>query len=294
MPADHVIERASVGELLRREAGEPRPKALDLFCCAGGASMGLHRAGFDVTGIDRRPQPRYPFRFIQADALHPPVDLSSFDFIWASPPCQAHVRGLKNSPGYGDHVDLIPQTRAMLIDSGVAYCIENVPGAPLNVSIKLGGWMFPELRVIRERWFELSFLCLQPSDPKPAGLLHKGYLSIAGTGVQKWCLDRGYTFNADDARRAMGIDWMSRAELSQAIPPAYAEFIGRAALRYLGFEPRHDRRENFLDRTQSGLADRGCHPVSASDARMSKSRRVHVPEPRRHGCEETYRRLARK
>src|SRR5690606_35047356 len=121
-------------------------------------------------------------------------------------------------------------------------------------------------------------LCLEPSEPKPPGLLHKGYLSIAGTGVQKWCLDRGYTFNADDARRAMDIDWMTRAELSQAIPPAYAEFIGLAALRHLGFEPRHDRRENFLDRTQSGRAGRGGSPDPRLDARMSDSRPHHVHE----------------
>lgn len=212
-----------------------RPRALDLFCCAGGASMGLARAGFDMTGVDIRPQPRYPFRFVQADALGPlPFALSDFDFIWASPPCQRHVRGLRNSPGYDrdDHLDLIPQTRRLLKASGVPFVIENVPGAPIRADFKLHGHMFPGLRVIRERWFETSWAGFALTPSCPQGLLDQGYLSIAGTGVQKWCLDRGQRFGVADARAAMGIDWMTRAELSQAIPPAYGEFIGRAALAH--------------------------------------------------------------
>jgi DNA (cytosine-5)-methyltransferase 1 len=207
-------------------------RALDLFCGAGGASKGLMNAGFHVTGVDHNPQKNYCGDvFEQGDALNLPiVALQNFDFIWASPPCQANVRGLKNSPGYGEHHDVIPETRDKLKRSGAHYCIENVPGAPLNVTLKLGGWMFPELKVIRERWFETSFLCMAPGHEKPRGLLHKGYLSIAGTGIQKWCADRGYRFNAQDARKAMGIDWMTRKELSQAIPPAYSEWIGRAAI----------------------------------------------------------------
>lgn len=209
-----------------------RPLVLDLFCGAGGASMGLHRAGFDPIGVDIKPQPRYPFRFVQGCALRPPFDLREFDLIWASPVCKRYVRGLRNSPNYNRdrQPDQIALVRRMLWDAGVKFIIENVPGAPIRADLKLHGDMFPELRVIRERWFELSW-CGFALTPQPRkGLLHRGYLSIAGTGIQKWCVDRGYRFNTAEARAAMGIDWMSRAELSQAIPPVYSEFIGRAFL----------------------------------------------------------------
>ena len=125
-------------------------RPLDLFCCAGGATKGLQRAGFHVTGIDIKPQPRYcGDAFIQADALKPPVDLRRFDFIWASPPCQAFtaLRNLqRNQHGPKEYPNLIPQTRAMLLAAGVPYSIENVEGAPLGDSsgclIVLCGTMF--------------------------------------------------------------------------------------------------------------------------------------------------------
>ena len=131
-------------------------RALDLFCGAGGSSMGLHRAGFDVTGIDIARQRHYPFPFIQADALMPPVDLSQFDLIWASPPCQAFSTA---SGGRGArHPNLIPQTRALLSQSGARWTvIENVRGAPIRADIVLDGTIFPELRVVRRRHFETNF-----------------------------------------------------------------------------------------------------------------------------------------
>jgi DNA (cytosine-5)-methyltransferase 1 len=193
--------------------------------------MGLHQAGFEVTGIDIRPQPRYPFAFIQADALKPPVRLEDFDFIWASPPCQAHT-SLKTMHNALDHQDLIPATRALLEASGKPWSMENVPGAPLINSIVLCGSMFDlggdgfELR--RHRLFETSFPILAPK------CQHKGrpVIGIYGghqrnrkrrSGLHREAPD----FTADDGRRAMGIDWMTLNELSQAIPPAYSEFIAR-------------------------------------------------------------------
>lgn len=204
-------------------------KALDLFCGAGGAAMGLHRAGFDVTGIDIKPQLRYPFRFIQADALKPPVNLSGFDLIWASPPCQDHVRSPGPAPKHGTGY-MLDAMRSALKTSGRAWVIENVPGAPMRVDYKLCGCQFnlPELR--RERWFETSWhgFSLMPSchHNEPA-------ISVTGTGTPTGTWRAYGSLPLSAFQRAMGIGWMRRAELSQAIPPAYSEFIGRAALQYI-------------------------------------------------------------
>jgi DNA (cytosine-5)-methyltransferase 1 len=140
-----------------------RGLALDLFCGAGGASMGLHRAGFEVVGVDLHPKPLYPFRFVQGDALSLSVDfLKDFRFVWASPPCQAFT-AYKRRPGHVKPVvSLIPQTRALLRKAGVPYVIENVPGAPLEDPITLCGSMF-NLDVRRHRIFECSFPVVPPS-----------------------------------------------------------------------------------------------------------------------------------
>lgn len=231
-----------------------RPLALDLFCSAGGASMGLHRAGFDVIGVDIKPQPRYPFRFVQASALSPPFDLSKFDFIWASPPCQAHtaMRRMWNSK---PHADLIPQTRALLTASGVPYVIENVMGAPLRNTFKLCGTMFNlathcGAQLQRHRIFETNgWWC----EDRPKCRHRQPVVGIYGDSVRDSVQnDRRRrvitvtgntnqqnvvrnqvrkTYGVEAARVAMGIDWMIQAELAQAIPPAYSEFIGRAAIK---------------------------------------------------------------
>lgn len=209
------------------------PKALDLFCCAGGASMGLFLAGFDVTGVDIDPQPHYCAtrgdsvlangrRFVQADAMT--FDLRGYDFVWASPPCQRYSnaqRIMKN-----DHPDLIEPIRRRLIAAGIPYCIENVVGAPLLDPIELCGAMFPRLLVYRHRLFECSFPVEQPAHPE-----HRWPLRKMGRPPR----DRefmhvvGHFSDVKRAREAMGIDWMTRETLREAIPPEYATYIGRAA-----------------------------------------------------------------
>ncbi|ESY72074.1 hypothetical protein X740_33505 [Mesorhizobium sp. LNHC221B00] len=200
--------------------------------------MGLHRAGFDVVGVDIRPQPRYPFEFHQADAITFPLD--GFDFIWASPPCQAHT-SMKTMPDARPHPDLIPATRSRLVASGALYCIENVVGAPLINPFKLCGSMFAlgvsgaELR--RHRNFETNFVDRsRPDLDLPCAHGHWGNrtIGIYGEGARdsRRKFDKTIPeFTVVEARIAMGIDWMTIAELCEAIPPAYFEFIGRIAAR---------------------------------------------------------------
>lgn len=197
-----------------------RPLALDLFCGAGGASMGLHRAGFNVIGVDIARQPRYPFRFVQADALRPPFDLSRFDFIWASPPCQAFT--LARVIHGREHADLLTPTRQMLRGHS-CWVIENVPNAPMHPHYVLCGSQFDQPRLKRHRWFETSW---NGFDLRPPCAHDAEIISVFGHG--------GHIYHGvEDWRDVMGIDWMSRDELAQAIPPSYGEFIGRAALQHM-------------------------------------------------------------
>jgi DNA (cytosine-5)-methyltransferase 1 len=197
-------------------------RLLDLFCGAGGASMGLWRAGFDVVGVDIKPQPHYPFKFHQADALAFPLE--GFDFIWASPPCQAHS---KTRAIHGkEYPDLIPQTREKLQRHGGLWVIENVPGAPLQNAFVLCGTMFG-LGVLRHRHFEASFPMFAPECGRHGSTnSHRGY----STGAE-FVTVAGNNYRRVEGAAAMGINWpMPRQSLSQAIPPAYSEFIGRNAI----------------------------------------------------------------
>jgi DNA (cytosine-5)-methyltransferase 1 len=228
--AEKGVERTLTNERVRY--GQ-RPRLLDLFCGAGGAAVGYHRAGFDVVGVDIAPQPRYPFEFVQDDAL---LVLSGeggrgwveerFEAIHASPPCQAYTQ-LSN----GDHPRLIEPVRELLQATGLPYVIENVVGAPLLEPTLLCGSMFG-LNVRRHRLFETSFDVMAPKCQhgwtdeirayygKSGWLAWKGHKSILRGSVEQAPVD-------------MGIDWMTWDELREAIPPVYTELIGHQLMSHL-------------------------------------------------------------
>lgn len=191
-------------------------KILDLFCGAGGAAMGLHRAipDADITGVDIVDQPRYPFRFVKADAVTVPLD--GYDLIWASPPCQAYSLGARR--WNKEWPDLVAPTRARLLQWGGSWIIENVPLAPLVSPIVLCGQMFG-LRVIRHRLFESNFSLTPPPHPPHTGSVKAGdYVTCAGHG--------GNGSNAFAVwQEAMQIDWMTKKEIAQAVPPAYSQYL---------------------------------------------------------------------
>lgn len=205
--------------------------------------MGYHRAGLEVVGVDLHPQPNYPFEIAQGDAL---TFFDSrwigrnFDAIHASPPCQAHSsigRQARDRDATLMHVDLIPQTRALLAATGLPWVIENVPGAPIRRDIILCGSTFNlgatcldgtyrQLR--RHRWFETNW---------PVGMVapcqHDGEaIGVYGTGGGGH-MQHSYKARPAEAREAMGIDWMAQKELSQAIPPAYCTFIGEQLMQHI-------------------------------------------------------------
>ncbi len=204
-------------------------RALDLFCCEGGAAMGLHRAGFDVVGVDIKPQTRFPFAFHQADAMTFPLD--GFDFVWASPPCQKFC-ALATREDLSHYPDLIDPIRQRLVTSGLPFVIENVPGAPVRRDLLLCGAMFG-LRSYRHRHFECSFPVEQLEHPK-----HTVRVNRRGENRREHWARGGFITVTGDVGvycgpEAMGIDWMSGNGMSEAIPPAYAEYIGRAAINHI-------------------------------------------------------------
>ena len=212
--------------------------------------MGYFRAGFDVVGIDHEPQKRYPFEFHQADARdYVAMHWREFDAIHASPPCQAHT-SLKSMPNSKAHFDFIPETRRLLIATGLPWVIENVVGAPLVDPVMLCGTMFG-LRTAcgaelwRHRLFETSFdivllpECMHRSLPKVIGVYgghgrdRRRVYTITGNAGGSSHRDGTQQYSTEERRQAMGIDWMTNAELSQAIPPPYTEFIGKRLLEYI-------------------------------------------------------------
>lgn len=212
--------------------GGSRPRLLDLFCGAGGAARGYQEAGFHVTGVDIKPQPRYiGDRFIRADVmalLHHRSWLRQFDAIHASPPCQGYSRTRKIMEGKGwgnpKASNLVDAVRDGL--SGFLYVIENVPGAPLLDPITLCGTMFG-LRVYRHRRFESSIRLHTRPHPVHDGSTgsHRGY-----SAGRPYVTVGGHNYRASEGKAAMGIGWMTRDELNEAIPPAYTQFIGAQLL----------------------------------------------------------------
>jgi len=205
-------------------------KLLDLFCGAGGCSMGYSRAGFDVVGVDIDPQPQYPFEFHQADALeYLAAHGHEFDIIHASPPCQQYTKAAQQWRKEGkEYADLIEPVRELLMKIGKPYIIENVPGSPLVNPIFLNGSMFG-LLVHRPRYFECSFPAEQPEIIKTKRPAKMGRPVQEGDIIQPV----GHFSGADYARKQMQIDWMSKKGLAQAIPPAYCEYIGGKARAHL-------------------------------------------------------------
>lgn len=230
-----------------------RPLLLDLFSGAGGCAVGYHRAGFDVIGVDIKPMPRYPFLHYEFDAmtlLQKLIDdgecrcgpnitdtlyLSSFAAIHASPPCQAYSRS-RNNGTHRDAPKLIERTRAMMRTIGKPFVIENVEGAAKEMDsavmicgsafgLKAAGFDLP-----RHRLFECSHVILAPECSHRRGQT----IGVYGNGTNSWHRKKvGRCLKESEKKEAMGIDWMTRTELTQAIPPAYTEFIGRQLVRII-------------------------------------------------------------
>ena len=208
-----------------------RPRLLDLFCGAGGAAVGYARAGFTVTGVDLIGQPHYPFEFVQADALawlasRLELVARRFDAIHASPPCQRWTRA-QNARGNADeHPNLIAPLRPLLLATGLPYVIENVPEAPLRADVTLCGTAFG----LRFRGFEVrrhrAFETNVPLGPAPPCRHEVAAMPIFGHSENADFRRRFGGVSLARRRRAMGVEWMNREELREAIPPAFTEWIG--------------------------------------------------------------------
>ena len=187
--------------------------------------MGLHRAGFEVIGVDIKPQSHYPFEFHQGDATTFPLE--GFDAYWASPPCQGYSRTVSLHKGKV-YPKLIEPVRERLLATGKPYIVEGVVGSPLDNPFLLCGAMFG-LRTYRHRLFEASFLIFNPVHPRH---VHRVLNRVYRTDWDGFfCVCGGGNAPLSQMKEAMGIDWMKRSELTEAIPPAYSEYIGRQLIR---------------------------------------------------------------
>lgn len=272
-----------------------RPRLLDLFCAAGGCSVGYQRAGFDVIGVDHRPMPRYPFGFCQGDALEllrclmsngyfrtsasdKAIYLEDIAAIHASPPCQQFSVAKRLNPKC-NHEDLVSATRDLLEASGKKWVIENVPGSPLINPVLVCGLALG-LNLKRHRLFESNSFLFGTTCPKghrgewltiyghDGTIRHerKKWVTVFGGGAPK-VADNRRRASMDQRKEAMGIDWMTRDEMSLAIPPAYCQFIGKQLISALissgrlpsDFSPEHTRGTSFFpDRKTDSRQSKGA------------------------------------
>jgi DNA (cytosine-5)-methyltransferase 1 len=241
-------------------------KILDLFCGAGGATKGLQRAGFYVVGVDIKPQPHYcGEEFIQADAMT--VALEGYDAYWASPVCKGGSIASLCRPGLQEkYPEQITGIRKRLESAGKPYILENVPGYRriLKNPFMLCGTMFG-LKVRRHRYFETNFTMnfLLPS----CGCKGKAGYTAASGGFSSWkngaklISVAGHNFAVADARLALGINWTGQEGLSQAIPPAYSEFIGKQLMKYLGIPvgddlPAEEFKKDYAEIARAEIAEK--------------------------------------
>ena len=241
------LRDASTAVLARRDPASAqgrRPKVLDLCCCAGGAAVGYDRAGFEVTGVDIAPRPRYPYRFVLGDALDAMREMcQDHHLVHLSPPCQKHTTlslGTNRNRGY-DYPDLIGELIALCEWFGVDWIMENVPAAPLRRDVMLCGEMFG-LGVIRHRIFQIGGYGWDGPIAQPEHRPHRGpvrgwrhkvwsdgpYVAAYGAG--------GGKASVSEMQQAMDITWTDdRTELTEAIPPAYTEYLGQQWLKVSGW-----------------------------------------------------------
>ena len=223
-----------------------RPRLLDLYSCAGGAAVGYHRAGFDVVGVDIAFQKNYPYEFHQADALAYVTEHGhKFDAIHASPPCQAFskTRTLHNN----EHPDLVVPTREALQATGKPYIIENVVGAPLLDPLMLCGTEFGmtaldvdgvPLKVLRHRLFESNIPLTRRGECNHDPSILTASIYGAGGGWTPEHRDSakrrgGYVPHTDVCRQLLGVDWTTKHELSQVVPPAFTEHLGKQLIQHI-------------------------------------------------------------
>jgi len=227
---------------------------LDLFCGAGGASWGYHKAGFDIIGVDSRPQPLYPFEFIQDDAMdvlktlrgHDAIYMGrKVDIIHLSPPCKAHTRAkhIREAQGHeSSEPNLLTPSLRLLEDVWTPWIVENVPGAPMPKELMLCGSMFG-LKVRRHRWFcaHRDFFLYPPgvcdhgAQGKPIGVYHTMNDTVQGKDNKRggYVIGGSTAKTLEEGQEAMGINWMTWKPLTQAIPPAYTKYIGGIMMRQM-------------------------------------------------------------